>query len=339
MKAVFQSFILFLFLSEIVFGQEQVHGFFRFIEYFNEPQISSVINEIHNKSRRECSSECLKDENCYFFDFCKTGSSISCYFYNNNLVNTSGVQNGMCKRYELKQTCDIGHTFPCRCPTNMGDERCNYKYDCSGNLVDRNTPSYSFYRTFPNSVVKEMSCEMEIDNGGWIVFQRRVDGTTDFYRGWTEYEYGFGDLANNFYMGNYYLHEIVKSGDYELRVELEDQAGERAYAGYTNFMIGGPSTSYTLGVSGFFGNAGDSLDHHNGMKFTTYDRDNDDQSGSNCAVSFKGAWWHRFCFYSDLNGQYGIDSASGIIWFHWRGYQHSLVRAQMMVRRKIKHQH
>lgn len=41
--------------------------------------------------------------------------------------------------------------------------------DCSGNLVDRNTPSYSFYRTFPNSVEKEISCEMEIDNGGWIV--------------------------------------------------------------------------------------------------------------------------------------------------------------------------
>lgn len=43
------------------------------------------------------------------------------------------------------------------------------RLDCSGNLVDRNTPSYSFYRTFPNSVEKEMSCEMEIDNGGWIV--------------------------------------------------------------------------------------------------------------------------------------------------------------------------
>lgn len=56
-------------------------------------------------------------------------------------------------------------------------------------------------------------------------------------------------------IGNYYLHEIVKSGDYELRVELEDQAGEWAYAGYTNFMIGGPSTFYTLELSGFFGNA------------------------------------------------------------------------------------
>lgn len=104
MKAVFQSVILFLFLSDIVFGQEQVQGFFKFIGFFNEPQISSIINKIHNKSRRECSSECLKDEYCYFFDFCKTGSSISCYFYNNNLVNTPGVQNGMCRRYELVST-------------------------------------------------------------------------------------------------------------------------------------------------------------------------------------------------------------------------------------------
>lgn len=56
--------------------------------------------------------------------------------------------------------------------------------------------------------------------------------------------------------GNYYLYEIVKSGDYELRVDLEDQAGEWAYAGYTNFMIGRPSTFFRLDVSGFYGNAG-----------------------------------------------------------------------------------
>lgn len=104
MKAVFQSVILFLFLYGIVFGQEQVQGFFKFIGFFNEPQVSSIINKIHNKSRRECSSKCLKDENCYFFDFCKTGSSISCYFYDNNLVNTPGVQNGMCRRHELVST-------------------------------------------------------------------------------------------------------------------------------------------------------------------------------------------------------------------------------------------
>lgn len=61
--------------------------------------------------------------------------------------------------------------------------------------------------------------------------------------------------------GNYYLYELVKSGDYELRIDLEDQAGERAYAGYTNFTIGGPSTSYLLNVSGFHGNAGTYTKH------------------------------------------------------------------------------
>lgn len=104
MKAVFQSFFLFLLLSEIVLGQEQVHGFFKFIGFFNEPQVSSMINKIHNKSRHECSSECLKYENCYIFDFCKTGSSISCYFYNNNNDNNSDLENGMCRRYELVST-------------------------------------------------------------------------------------------------------------------------------------------------------------------------------------------------------------------------------------------
>lgn len=89
----------------------------------------------------------------------------------------------------------------------------------------------------------------------------------------------------------------------------------------------------------YFNSTGDSLSYHNGMKFTTYDNDNDKNDGSNCAVSFKSAWWHRSCHFSGLNGQYGIDTPSGIIWYHWRGYDHSLVRAQMMVRRKIKHQY
>lgn len=55
--------------------------------------------------------------------------------------------------------------------------------------------------------------------------------------------------------GNYYLHEIVQSGDYELRIELEDQNRVLGYAGYTSFIIGGPATFYTLEVSGFFGDA------------------------------------------------------------------------------------
>jgi hypothetical protein len=35
------------------------------------------------------------------------------------------------------------------------------------------------------------------------VLQKRIDGQTDFYRGWSEYEVGFGDLTKEFWLGMY----------------------------------------------------------------------------------------------------------------------------------------
>ena len=56
--------------------------------------------------------------------------------------------------------------------------------------------------------------------------------------------------------GNYYIHEIVKTQNYELRIDLRDQVGNWAFAGYKIFVIGGPGTSYTLYRSDYYGNAG-----------------------------------------------------------------------------------
>lgn len=57
-------------------------------------------------------------------------------------------------------------------------------------------------------------------------------------------------------LGNYYIHEIVKTEDYQLRIDLLDQEGNWAFAGYKKFFIGGPDTLYRLNVSYYYGNAG-----------------------------------------------------------------------------------
>jgi len=85
---------------------------------------------------------------------------------------------------------------------------------------------------------------------------------------------------------------------------------------------------------------GDSLNYHDGMKFSTKDKDNDlDDTGpfnGSCASQYSGAWWYNACHDSNLNGRYvhGADTqfAQGVIWEHWRGDYYSLKFTEMKFR-------
>ena len=161
-------------------------------------------------------------------------------------------------------------------------------------------------------------CDMRTDGGGWTVFQRRQDGSVDFYRGWNDYKSGFGQLTAEFWLGNDKIHRLTASRPSSLRVELEDWKGVRAYAKYARFSIGDEQALYRLEVGSYSGTAGDSLTYHNNMAFSTKDRDND-RSSSNCAVQFTGAWWYKHCQHSNLNGQYlGSQKLElkGVRWYH-----------------------
>ena len=165
-------------------------------------------------------------------------------------------------------------------------------------------------------------CDMRTDGGGWTVFQRREDGSVDFYRGWTDYKAGFGQLTAEFWLGNDKIHRLTASRPSSLRVELEDWKGVKVYAKYGKFNIGDEQAQYRLEVSSYSGTAGDSLGLHNNMAFSTKDRDNDRWSSSNnCAVSFTGAWWYEKCQHSNLNGQFLGDKSDnrGAVWHRFRG--------------------
>ena len=153
------------------------------------------------------------------------------------------------------------------------------------------------------------------------MFQRRQDGSVDFYRGWNDYKSGFGNLTAEFWLGNDKIHRLTASRASSLRVELEDWDGVRVYAKYGRFNIGDEQAKYRLEVSSYSGTArGDSLAFHNNMAFSTKDRDHDKDSG-NCAVTWSGAWWYNNCHHSNLNGKYlgNKQDYRGIRWSYFRG--------------------
>ena len=162
-------------------------------------------------------------------------------------------------------------------------------------------------------------CDMTTDGGGWTVFQRRQDGSQDFYLGWSEYKAGFGQLTGEFWLGLDKIHRLTASRPSELRVEVGDWSGGRAYAKYSSFGVGDEQSLYQLSVGSYSGSAGDSLAYQNNMKFSTKDRDND-QWSENCAVSYTGAWWYNHCHHSNLNGQYlgNTESSKGARWHHYK---------------------
>nr|XP_039266352.1 angiopoietin-related protein 4-like [Styela clava] len=67
---------------------------------------------------------------------------------------------------------------------------------------------------------------------GWTVFQRRKDGSVDFYKDWKAYLAGFGDPAKEFWLGLREISRLMKLGKYELRIDLQDFDGHWKYAYY-----------------------------------------------------------------------------------------------------------
>ena len=175
-----------------------------------------------------------------------------------------------------------------------------------------------------NKASFEVFCDMKTDGGGWTVFHKRFNGAWDFYRGWEEYIKGFGDIRGEFWLGNEKIHQLTEIPS-QLRVEIKTKNDGDKYAKYSTFTVTNEASNYTLFVGFYSGTATDKLTYHNGMAFSTKDRDNDETSGNNCAVNCNGAWWYNSCSHSSLNSNYG----HACYHWHWGG----LLASEMKLKR------
>ncbi|XP_041373583.1 microfibril-associated glycoprotein 4-like [Gigantopelta aegis] len=277
--------------------------------YSHLKPVERPAKELNVSSRMACSTTCYYNVKCTGFFYNDNGRRCSMFnvrFHSLSFVNETGTQ-----AYEVVSG------VPSDC------------YD----VMQKGDGTGAVYTIVPrdNGAPINVSCEEE----GWLVIQRRTDGSEDFYRTWNEYRYGFGDLNNEFWLGNTNIHRITSQGHYDLRIDLEDFEGNTRYALYKNFSVASKQDYFRLSVGEYSGDAGDGLGNHSGYRFSARDLDLDAYK-SNCAQMFKGAWWYKSCHSSNLNGQYlGASQksyADGVDWSSWRGHYYSMKTSVMKIR-------
>ncbi|XP_060572724.1 angiopoietin-2-like [Ruditapes philippinarum] len=197
-------------------------------------------------------------------------------------------------------------------------------------------------RLWKSKIYKEIYCDLETAGGGWSVFQRRFNGSVDFYRNHVNYSVGFGDFNGEFWLGLHYIFELSSQNITELRIDVEAADGTKAFEVYRNFSL--DEDDYRLHIDRGYGTAGDvnGLYYSIGRRFSTFDHDVDDYDPINNAQMCHGGWWYWYsaCTQVNLNGDYitpgtvhSSDSGyTGIIYYSFEGVQ-SLKSSRMMIRR------
>ncbi|CAB4017316.1 Hypothetical predicted protein [Paramuricea clavata] len=290
-----------------------------------------------------CLLECHKEACCRSINYKKTSTfrnEPNCEILHHVVHNSS--ENALMKNssFDYVYLVDPEKEYNASCFANHSEDNVRVPQQSCASFYESGEREDGVYTVDPDGFgTFKVWCDMQ-NGGGWTVFQRRQDGSVDFYRGWSDYKVGFGNLTGELWLGLDKIHRLTTSAAQSsyLRVDMWDFAGTHAYAEYKNFSVASESDSYKLSIGIFSGNAGDSFSNLNGMMFTTNDRDNDVNIDHNCARRRQGAWWYKACGYSNLNGRYFATlnmTAKGcrISCYHWKNdYRTVMKNIEMKIR-------
>jgi len=170
---------------------------------------------------------------------------------------------------------------------------------------------------------------MDTSDGGWMIIQKNFkDGVNTFNRTWKDYEEGFGDLkSNKFWYGLKPLNCFTQTGQWELRIDFQFKNKTWSHLHYNSFSVGSADDMYDVKTEEFTGiTPTDPFETrpHNGMKFSTFDNDNDRSSKRNCALNINSGWWYNKCQHINPNQQPP--------WMLLNSRNHHLLSVEMKIR-------
>ncbi|XP_060559444.1 neurogenic locus Notch protein-like [Ruditapes philippinarum] len=211
--------------------------------------------------------------------------------------------------------------YTCQCPQDYTGTNCETRLlsDCYDllNIDHANVSGVYYIKLWQSHTTIQVYCDMDTDGGGWTVFQRRFNGSVDFYKSFYEYENGFGSLDGEFWLGLAYVQEMASQGQSELRLDLKAADDSTAYETYQNFKSRSLANLYP-----------------------SYRSRRWNSSSYSCAKTDHGGWWYNGCTLANLNGEYvtpGTISSyhsgeGGVIYREFQEYK-SLKETKMMFRR------
>ena len=99
----------------------------------------------------------------------------------------------------------------------------------------------------------DVFCDQTRAGGGWTVFQKRVDGSVEFFLNWSDYKVGCGDPNGESWLRLENIRRLTSDDNSMLRVDLEDFKGNTAYAEYNKFGVMSENDKYKLKLGSYSG--------------------------------------------------------------------------------------
>ncbi|GBN98728.1 Techylectin-5A [Araneus ventricosus] len=156
----------------------------------------------------------------------------------------------------------------------LNDSLCNSSSTEAGVLIvitelDPKPPEggtyYHWWEVTRPSLLLYPQGKREPFNGASEVIQRRGNFNRSkhfFYKDWSNYKSGFGDIEKDFWLGNDNIFALSNQRLCSIRFDLKAVDGEERYALYDTFWIDDELNNYTLHIKDYSGTAGSDSDYY-----------------------------------------------------------------------------